>query len=96
MLKIPNAIAFLMMSILLAPAAVAAAPPENGQAKSADQEAASAEDDGGTLQQQLRQPGKTEGLQKPATAARRNLEEAQPALVNPCRTSPAPSWCGDQ
>lgn len=96
MLKIPNAVALLMTSILLAPAAIAA-PPENGKAKSADQEAASsAEDDGGTLQQQLRQPAKTEGLQRPNVSDKRNLEETQPALVNPCRTSPAPSWCGDQ
>jgi hypothetical protein len=95
MLKIPNAIALLMTSILLAPAAIAA-PPENGKDKSAAQEAASDEDDGGTLQQQLRQPDKTEGLQKPSAAEKRNLEDTQPALVNPCRTSPAPSWCGDQ
>jgi hypothetical protein len=95
MLNPPLPVVLLVTSIVLAPAAFAAAP-ENGNASHPDPEATSAEDDGSTLQQRLRQPSKTEGLQRPNAAEKRNLEDAQPALVNPCRTSPAPSWCGEQ
>lgn len=40
-------------------------------------------------------PRKTEGLMKPPGKDNLNPEESQPALLNPCRSTPAPRWCDE-
>jgi hypothetical protein len=41
------------------------------------------------------QQGKSESLARPPGQTRPSPEQANPALVNPCRASPQPKWCGE-